>query len=183
MDVALLTFDGVGTAVDAFADARDRSGVTGGWADHVGFVEHHEDDHLVLRGTFAGHYVDVNEAARTSEEGAARGWRTGALMGFLLTPVGLAVGSVLGAAVGSQEGEASERDSEPTLVATKLRAAVPAPGSGVVLVADAGVVDEMLSAFDLGDAGVTRRTLSDQELAEIAVALSDEPRTSAEPPR
>ena len=52
-----------------------------------------------------------------------------------------------------------ERDGEPTLLVDNLRAAVLAPGSGVVLVADAGDVDEMLSAFALGDAQVYAQDL------------------------
>jgi uncharacterized membrane protein len=175
MDVALIAFDGVDTAAEAYAGARDRSAPTGHWQDQVGLVEHHEDGHLVLRGTFAGHYVDVDEAAHTSEEGAAKGWRKGALAGLLLTPAGFAVGSVLGAVIGSQEGEPSERDREPTLLADRLRAAVPTPGSGVVLAAQASVVDEMLSAFELDEAHVTRRTLSQDERGAIDIALSDEP--------
>jgi uncharacterized membrane protein len=128
-----------------------------------------------------GHYVDVDEAAHVSEAGAAKGWRTGALIGFLLGPPGFAVGSVVGAA--SQEGEPGERDREPTLLVDKLRAAVPAPGSGVVLVADAGDVDEMLSAFALGDAQVTHRTLSAEDLAVVNAALSEALAAASAPPR
>ena len=175
MDVALMAFDGVDTAANAYADARDRFGPAGQWQNQVGFVERHEDGHLVLRGTFAGHYVDVDEAAHSSEEGAAKGWRKGALAGFLLTPAGFAVGCVLGAVIGSQEGKASEKDREPTLLADKVRSAVPLSGSAVVLAAETGVVDEMLSAFAVDDARVTRRTLSEDELAVIEIALSDEP--------
>ena len=83
----------------------------------------HHDGHLVARGNFAGHYVDVDEATLTSEEGAAKGWAKGALAGLLLTPAGFAVGS----------------------------------------------------AFDVDDSQVTSRTLTDDELAVIEVALSDEP--------
>ena len=129
-----------------------------------------------------GHYVDVDEAAHVSEAGAAKGWRTGALIGFLLGPPGFAVGSVVGAAAGSQEGEPGERDREPTLLVDKLRAAVPAPGSGVVLVADAGDVDEMLSAFALGDARVTHRTLSAEDLAVVNAALSEALAAASAPP-
>lgn len=99
----------------------------------------------------------------------------GALAGFLLTPAGFAVGSVLGAVIGSQEGEASEKDREPTLLAEKLRSTVPLSRSGVVLAAEASVADKMLSAFDVDDSQVTRGTLTDDGLAVIEVALSDEP--------
>jgi uncharacterized membrane protein len=176
MDVALIAFDGVETAAEAFADARDRGGTTRDrWQDQVGLVEHHEDGHLVLRGTFAGRYVDVDEADHTSEEGAAKGWGKGALAGFLLTPAGFAAGSVLGAVIGSQEGEPDEREQAPTLLADRLRETVPPGRSGIVLVADASVVDEMVSAFALDHAQVIRRTLDDDERGAIELALSDTP--------
>ena len=124
----------------------------------------------------------MDEAAHVSEAGAAKGWRTGALIGFLLGPPGFAVGSVVGAAAGTQEGEPGERDREPTLLVDKLRAAV-APGSGVVLVADAGDGDEMLSAFALGDAQVTHRTLSAEDLAVVNAALSEALAAASAPPR
>lgn len=175
VDVALVTFDDVNKAVEEYAAAGGRAKSGDRWQDQVGFVEHHEDDHLVLRGTFAGRYVDVDEAAHISEEGAARGLRTGALAGLLLTPAGFAVGSVFGAVVGSHEGEPSEREREPTLLAEKLRSAIPAPGSAVVLAADADVVDSMLSAFAASEAQVTRATLSEDQVAVLEVALSDQP--------
>jgi hypothetical protein len=175
MDFALVAFDRVDTAAEAFATARDRSGATSRWWDQVALLEHHMGGHLVLRGTLAGHYVDVDESLHVSESGAAKGWRTGALIGSLLTPAGLAVGSVLGAVIGSQEGEPSERDPEPTLLVDKLRGAVPAPGSSIVMIGEAGAVDEMLSAAQLGVASVTRRTLSRDELAVLDIALSETP--------
>ncbi|HLY49463.1 MAG TPA: DUF1269 domain-containing protein [Solirubrobacteraceae bacterium] len=177
MDVALITFEGVDTAAEAFADARENDeAARRRWPDHVGLVEHHADGHLVLRGTFAGRYVDVDEAAHTSEEGAAKGWGKGALAGFLLTPAGFAVGSVLGAVIGSQEGEATDTEREPTLVADRLRTAVPLSSSAVVLAGEPEVIDEMLSAFAPDPTRVTRRRLTDEESAELEVALSDAPR-------
>jgi hypothetical protein len=158
MDVALIGFDGVDTAAQEYADARDRSGARARWRDQIGLVEHHDNDHLVLRGTSPA-------TTSTSMKPPM----------FLLTPAGFAVGSVLGTVTGSQEGEASEKDREPTLLAEKLRSAVPRSGSAVVLAAEANVVDEMLSAFDVDDSRVTRRHLSEDELALIEVVLSDEP--------
>jgi uncharacterized membrane protein len=181
MEFALITFDGVNAAEQVYARGRDAG--SGHWQDQVGLVEHHEDGHLVLRGAFAGHYVDVDEAAHTSEMGAAEGLRTGALIGFLLGPPGFAIGSVLGAMVGSQEGEPGERDREPTLLADRLRAAVPARGSALVLVAAEDVVDEMLSACGRGEAGVMRRNLSAEDLVVIDAALSEAPTRSGASPR
>lgn len=175
MDVALVAFDGVDTAAEAFGAALDRSGPTSRWHKQVGLVERHQDGHLVLRGTFAGHYVDVDEASHTSEEGAAEGWKRGALAGFLLTPAGFAVGSVLGAVIGSQEGEPSERETAPALLTDKLREALPSPGSGLVVVAEADLVEDMLQALELGDAYVTRRSLSENERADLDIALGSTP--------
>jgi peptide-methionine (S)-S-oxide reductase len=42
----------------------------------VGLVQHRESGHLVLRGTFARRYVDVDEALHVSERGIARTWRS-----------------------------------------------------------------------------------------------------------
>ena len=62
LDFALVSFEGVNSAAEAFAVARGSSGAAARWTSEVGFVEHHDNGHLVLRGTFAGHYVDVDEA-------------------------------------------------------------------------------------------------------------------------
>ena len=72
--------------------------------------------------------------------------------------------------------QCAEMGVKPTLLtADKLRDAVPAPGSAVVLVANAGVIDEMLGAFELDGCHVTRRMLTQDELAGLDVALSDTP--------
>ena len=73
LDFALLSFDGVNSAVEAFATARDRSGGGTRWTSEAGFVEHHESGKLVLRGTFAGDYVDVDEALHVSGRGTDEG--------------------------------------------------------------------------------------------------------------
>jgi hypothetical protein len=55
----------------------------------------------VLRGSFAGHYVD-DEALHISERGAGEGGAVGAVIGaFTAGPLGFAVGTVLGATIGS----------------------------------------------------------------------------------
>jgi hypothetical protein len=113
MDFALVTFDGVNTAAEAFAKARDGGGETSRWSEQAGLVERHKDGHLVLGGLFAGRYVDVDEALHVSEVGAERGWAVGALIGLLLAPPGFAIGNVLGAMIGSQVGHPREIEPEP----------------------------------------------------------------------
>src|SRR6185436_7865447 len=147
LELGLVRFRGGGSATDAFVAARERSGPKAPWTREVGLVEHHHDGHLVLRGTFAGHYVDVDEALHVSERGTAEGFVGGGVIGTLLGgPPGLAAGLVVGAILGSQAGKPSEADSEPQLLVDQLRAAVPRSGSAIVLIAAPGDVDDMLSA-------------------------------------
>jgi uncharacterized membrane protein len=182
LDLALVSFEGVNSAVEAFAAARDRSGTAARWASEVGFVEHHDDGHLVLRGTFAGHYVDADEAIHTSERGAGEGFFGGALVGTALGgPLGLAVGSVLGGAFGSQLGKPSDIEAEPEPLAEHLRAAVPRSGSAVVLIAEATDVEEMVAAIGQSGVQVIRKALTPEEVAAVQASLSGTPAASGGP--
>jgi uncharacterized membrane protein len=181
LDFALVSFEGINSAAEEFAAARDRSGAGARWAHEVGFVEHHEDGHLVLRGTFAGHYVDVDEALHFSGRGAGEGWLVGAVIGVLGGPPGLAAGSVLGVIIGSQVGTPTESDPEPQRLVDPLRSAVPRSGSAIVLIAAADAVDEMLAAVGEDKAQVTHRTLTSEEAAALEASLRGTPAASPGP--
>jgi uncharacterized membrane protein len=182
LEFALLSFAGVNSATEAFAAARDRPGAATGWASEVGFVEHHDNGHLVLRGTFAGHYVDVDEALHVSGRGTEEGLAVGAVTGTVLAgPLGLAVGTVLGATLGSQLGKPSESDAEPQPLADRLRAAVPPPGSAIVLIAAPNDVDEMIAAVGQTASNVIRTALSSEEAASLQASLSASPAASPGP--
>ncbi len=178
LDLGIVQFDGEGTAVEAYAAAKERSDAQ--WAHEVGFVEHHHNGRLVLRGTFAGHYLDVDESDRVSQTGAAKGAVTGGLIGVLLGPPGIAVGLVAGGLIGSQAGTPTDAEDEPPLVADKLRAAVPRSSSAVVLIAAAADVQKMLAALGEGARDVTRRALSPDEVAQLEASLSTAPPASRE---
>jgi uncharacterized membrane protein len=180
LDLALVRFDGEGTAVQRYAAARDRSDGEARWAREVGFVEHHAHGHLLLRGTFAGHYVDVDESDHVSQKGAGEGAVAGGLIGVLLGPPGIALGLLVGGILGSQAGTASDSEAEPQLLADRLRDAVPRSASAIVLIAPAADVDEMLAALGEGAQDVTRRTLSADEAAQLELALSAAPPASPE---
>jgi uncharacterized membrane protein len=182
VDGALVSFDGVNSAVDAFAAERDRSGGAAKWLSEVGFVEHHENGKLVLRGTFAGRYVDSDEALHTSGRGTTEGAVAGAVAGTLLAgPLGLAVGTVLGGTIGSQVGKPNVTDAEPEPLAERLRAAVPRAGSAIVLIAESSDVDQMVAALGAGSKEVTRSALSAEETAALKSSLSASPAASAGP--
>jgi len=172
LDFALLSFAGVNRAYEAFAAARSRSGPSA-WTSEVGFVEHHANGHLVLRGTFAGHYIDDDEALHVSERGAGEGGAAGAVVGALVAgPLGFALGTVLGATIGSQVGKPNERDVEPEILVERLRDAVPPSGSAIVLIADTKDVDEMSAAIGDTEGRLSRAALTPEAEAAIQASLS-----------
>jgi uncharacterized membrane protein len=135
-----------------------------------------------MRGAFAGHYVDADEALHVSGRGTEEGVTIGAVIGTLVAgPLGLAVGTVLGGTIGSQAGKPSETDAEPEPLAERLRAAVPRLSSAVVVIADTSDVDELIVALGAAGAQVTRRALTPDDLAAVQSSLSASPAASPGP--
>ena len=179
LDLAVIRFDGEGTAVRTYAAARDRSSKADDqWTRDVGFVERHHDGRLLLRGTFAGHYLDVDEGDRISQTGAGQGAVTGGLVGVFFGPPGIALGLLLGLLVGANVGHPKEVEDEPEALAERLREAVPRASSAIVMIAPAPEVDEMLAALGESAQDVIRRTLADGETAALEAALATAPRSS-----
>lgn len=178
--MALALFDGEGTAVLRYADAKQAGGDPR-WAREVGFVEHHHGGRMLLRGTFAGHYLDVDESDHFSQRGAGGGAVIGGLAGALLGPVGIPVGFIVGGVVGSQAATPGEIEAEPELLAEQLRAAVPRSSSAVVLIAPAKDVDEMVAALGPAAREIARATLSPEQEAALAQSLGEAPPVSSEP--
>jgi len=179
LDLAVARFDGEGTAVNRYAAAKERSG-DAPWTRRVGFVERHHGGRLLLRGIFAGHYLDVDETDHVSQTAAGEGALAGGLVGVLGGPPGIAVGLMLGAVIGSQAGRASEIEAEPEAIADQLRAAVPRSSSAVVMIASPPEVDEMLAAVGEGAQSVVRRTLSAEEASALASSLGADPPAASE---
>jgi hypothetical protein len=59
-DIAVLTFAAINGAEQAFAAVRDHAAGEP-WVREVAFAEHHRHGRLVVRGTFAGRYLDLDE--------------------------------------------------------------------------------------------------------------------------
>jgi uncharacterized membrane protein len=179
LDLAVAQFEGETTAVNRYAAAKERAG-DAPWMHKVGFVERHHSGKLLLRGIFAGHYLDVDESDHVSETGAARGAIAGGLIGVLAGPPGIAVGLLLGTLAGSQAAHPTQVEAEPEAVAEQLRAVVRRSSSALVTVAPAPDVDEMLAAVSPGAESVLRRTLSSEEEAALEASLHTLPPTSTE---
>lgn len=185
LELAVIRFDGENTAVERYARATDAvpdraSAERPAWTRNVGFVERHGNGRLLLRGTFAGHYVDVDESDAISQRGAGEGAATGGLVGVLAGPPGIAVGLVVGAIVGSHLATADEVEAEPELLAAKIRDAVPRSASALVMIAAPAEVDELIGAVGDGPATTTRRPLADDEATTIEASLGGAPGTRGE---
>jgi hypothetical protein len=101
MHVGVARFSGVEGADRALADAHDR-GPGPGWLADAVVCEVHPNGRIVVRGTVAGRYVDVD--GRTDPMGldTGLGAMAGAAIGFALGPPAFAVGVVGGATAGAE---------------------------------------------------------------------------------
>ena len=182
LELAVVRYDKETEAVDRYARARDAASPRGygegpRWTRDVGFVERHHNGRLLLRGTFAGHYLDVDEGDRVSQRDAGEGAAAGGLVGVLAGPPGIAVGLLLGGLIGANAGSPDEVEAEPGAFADRIREAVPRGSSAVVMIAAPEEVEELVGALGDQAAEVIRRPLSDDEAAAVQQALSSAPRT------
>ena len=166
-DFALVVFDRTEGAERAYADAPKRVRNIN-WAQDVAFVEHHSHDRLVIRGSFAVHYVDADDydgfiGARTAE-GALAGGGAGLLFG----PPGLAAGFVAGGIAGSVSTEHAGPRLRSALF-DKLRAEVPEGSSAIIQLAPPEHADAMVDALDAQGGRIVRHRLE----PEMARALED----------
>jgi len=182
-ELAVIRFAGETTAVERYAQARDavpRTASTPPWTRDVGFVERHHNGRLLLRGTFAGHYLDIDEGDLVSRRGVGKGAAAGGLIGVLAGPPGIAVGLVLGGLVGSHLATPDEVEAEPEAFVARVKEAVPPSSSAIVMIAPAARVDEMVGALGAEAARSLRRPLTDEESAAIESSLADAPTTGSD---
>ncbi len=178
LELAIARFDDEGTAVMRYQAAKEESAGQARWTREVGFVEHHHSGRMLLRGTFAGHYLDVDENDRVSDVGAGTGAAAGGLVGALLGPAGIAFGLVAGGMLGSHANSGRVVEQEPEALAEQLREAVPRSSSALVLIAPSEDVTEMLAAVGESSVGVVRQSLTAEQEAQLQDALSDAPPVS-----
>src|SRR3954470_17376678 len=167
LDLALLVFDRIEGAERAYAAMLETAGRPS-WVHEVSFVEHHRHDRIVVRGTFAGRYVDVDERGDVIGKRTGEGALTGAVAGAVFGPPGFAVGLVAGATAGGL----SESEHAPHLhdaFMDELRSEVPQKSSALLLLAAPEHVDAMVASLDGHGGRLVRHHLS----AEAALALED----------
>ncbi len=178
VDFALMVFEHTGGAEEAYSRApRSVAGVT--WADRVAFVEHHRRNRIIVRGTFAGRYVDADDEEEFIGKKTAEGAIAGGAVGVLFGPAGLAVGLVGGGLAG---GVAQERSSPHLRSAffDDVRREVPEGSSAVIMMASPDLVDAMVGALEGRGGRLVRHHLSDVEAKALEDAVAGDP--EAAPP-
>jgi uncharacterized membrane protein len=176
LDLALMVFHHIEGAERAYAAVLETSG-RGPWVNELAFVEHHRHDRVVVRGTFAGRYVDMDERGDVIGKRSAVGALTGALAGALFGPMGLAVGLVGGATAGGL----SEADRAPLVhdaLMDEIRGGLPEKSSALLLLASPEHVDAMVAAFDGRYDRLVRHHLSADGVVAVDDAVAERPRVA-----
>ena len=171
--VGVARFSGIEGAERAFADARDWDPAAD-WIDDAALVEVHRDGRIVVRGSVAGHYVDLDGEGDVIGPDTGRGAVVGAALGILFGPSAFAVGLVGGATAGGAV-EASRVAKAKGPVFDAIREHVPQGSSAVVAVSTAERVRAMSEAL-----GGAAETFEDHLLcpaaeAELRSVLADAP--------
>lgn len=177
-DFAFVVFEHTGGAEQAYSRApRSVDGVA--WADQIAFVEHHRRNRIVVRGVFAGRYVDADDESEFIGGKTAEGVVVGGAVGLLFGPAGLAVGLVAGGLAG---GVAQERGSPHLRSAffDEVRREVPEGSSAVIMMASPDHIDAMVSALEGHGGRLVRHHLSADDAKALTDAVAGDP--TAAPP-
>jgi uncharacterized membrane protein len=173
LDLAIVVFDHLEGADHAYASVLGAS-AGAPWTEHVALVEHHRHDRIVVRGTFAGRYVDFDERGDVIGKRTGEGALTGAVVGLFFGPMGLAVGLVGGSVAGGM----SQARAVPQLhdaFIDEVRADVPERSSGVLLLAAPEHVDAMFAAFEGRGGRHVRHPLSQDAALALERAVAGSP--------
>jgi hypothetical protein len=142
--VGIARFPGVDGAERAFADALDRDPAAG-WVHDAAFVEVHTHGRIVVRGSVAGRYVDLDGQGDVIGPPTGIGAVVGGASGLPLGPSAVAVGLVGGAIAGGAEASRDAQPADPAFGA--IRELVPPGSSAVVVVSTSEEVGAMSEAL------------------------------------
>ncbi len=173
LDLAVLVFPHTSGADYAYSNVRDAVGEAD-WMRTLAFAEHHRHHRMVIRGTIAGRYVDLDDEGDVTGSHTVHGTEAGAALGALLGPAGLAAGMAAGAAIGGIRQARSAPEFHSALV-DELRTDVPEGRSAVVMLAYPAVVQTMIDAFTNEKGALVRHHLSDEESQVLEEAVRDAP--------
>ncbi len=173
----MLTFDHIEGAERAYADARGRAN-DAPWLREVVFVECHRHGRIVVRGTFAGHYLDVDDVADAIGQDTAVGAVAGAVVGLAFGPPGFAAGLVAGGIAGGVHESAVHTPRESGVLFDEIRRHIPEGSSGIVALVSADDSAALIEALHERAARLTHHRLSDAEAAALQAAVAQAPRAA-----
>jgi uncharacterized membrane protein len=176
-ELAVLTFDHIEGAERAYADARGRAN-DAPWLREVVFVECHRHGRIVVRGTFAGHYLDVDDVADAIGRDTAVGAVAGAVVGLAFGPPGFAAGLVAGGIAGGVHESAVHTPRESGVLFDEIRRHIPEGSSGIVALVSADDSAALIEALHERAARLTHHRLSDAEAAALRAAVVLAPRVA-----
>jgi uncharacterized membrane protein len=172
-DFALVVFEHTEGAERAYADAPKQAlGID--WGQEVAFVEHHSRDRLVIRGSFAGHYVDADDYEGFIGPKVAEGAIAGGAAGVLFGPPGLAIGFVSGGLAGGISTEHSGPRLRSALF-DELRAEVPERSSAIIQFGAPEHVDAMVEGLKEQGGRLVRHHLHPEVAQALKDAVADSP--------
>jgi hypothetical protein len=178
LDLALVVFDGLHRAESVYADVRERAG-DAPWMHDLAFVEHHPRNRVVVHGTFAGRFLDIEDEGDPLGPDAAKGALTGAIVGAVSGRRASPLGWWPEAAAWWRAAP-----THPSCTGLLRRGARRRPegSSALVLLASAEHVGAMIDALAGSGGRVVRRTLSDDAVGQLADSVAFAPPAS-DPPR
>jgi uncharacterized membrane protein len=176
-ELAVLTFDHIEGAERAYADARGRAN-DAPWLREVVFVECHRHGRIVVRGTFAGHYLDVDDVADAIGHDTAVGAVAGAVVGLAFGPPGFAAGLVAGGIAGGVHESAAHTPQESGALFDEIRRDIPEGSSGIVALVSAEDSAALVEALHERAVRLTHHRLSDADAAALRTAVAQAPRAA-----
>ena len=176
-ELTVLTFDHIEGAERAYADARGRAS-NASWMREVAFVECHRHGRIVVRGTFAGHYVDVDDVGDAIGRDAAVGAVAGAVVGLAFGPPGFAAGLVAGGMAGGVHESAVHTPEQRGALFDEIRRNIPEGSSGLVALVSSDDSAALIEALHERAVRLTHHRLSAAEAAALQAAVAQAPRVA-----
>lgn len=178
MRVGVAKFSSVHGAERAYADAHGR-GAEPDWVADAVVVEVHRNGRIVVRGTVAGRYVDVDGRADAIGHDTGAGAIAGAAIGFVLGPPAFAVGVVGGATAGGAA-QARHLPRQHGAAFDAIREQVPEDSSAIVVFSDDEGIRAMSRALATEAGELVHYRLAPEAEAELRSYVADAP--AAAPP-
>jgi uncharacterized membrane protein len=176
-ELTVLTFDHIEGAERAYADARGRA-ANAPWMREVAFVESHRHGRIVVRGTFAGHYLDVDDVGDAIGRDAAVGAVAGAVVGLAFGPPGFAAGLVAGGIAGGVRESAVHTPEQRGALFDEIRRNIPEGSSGLVALVSTDDSAALIEALHERAVRLTHHRLSAAEAAALQAAVAQAPRVA-----